>query len=179
MTTIASENQLALPGGRYGIGFHSFTREATTTLYAAGDVIGNNNASSAVLKIGAGMSGAILGATLTYEEDIAITPRLWLFDSEPTNVNDNAGFVLAAADLLKLIGYLDFVDVDRTAIGTGLMQWEATAVTHGVGEMLGLPRPFASADGNLYAYLQTTGGWTPLVVSKKFSLRLWLDMGLA
>lgn len=161
---------------RYAISLASWNRPANTTAYSALDVISDSTSTAKVIEFpGVGMSGAILRATMTIAETDTITPRLWLFDSEPTNFADGDALALVAADLPKIVGRFDFVDADKLLVGTLLNVYFSSGDTTAANEVA-LKTPYSSADGKLYGILQSVPGYTP-VSEAKFGIRLQLERG--
>jgi hypothetical protein len=93
----------------------SVTRPNDTSGYTAGDVITTSTSApdiitfSNVARINGG-SGVIIGATLV--DSVNNSPKndyeIWLFDTEPTNQNDNVAFAPSDAELENMIGILSF-----------------------------------------------------------------------
>jgi hypothetical protein len=97
------------------------TRPADTSAYAAGDSWANATAGASVATIagasrGASRSGLItdIMITLPVAPATALTGQLWIFNSSPTPLDDNAAWALADADLPKLVAVVDF-----TMVSTG------------------------------------------------------------
>ncbi len=103
------------------------TRMTDTTTYAANDAWANSDSAptaggytltSAARKSG-GM-GIITDVILSSTNDPALLLQgeLWIFDSAPTAINDNAAFALSDADILKLVAVIPFTLAD-TGAATG------------------------------------------------------------
>lgn len=160
------------PGHRTSIA--SFLRPADTTAYTALDVISDSTSTAAALEFpGCGRSGAILRATITIGESDTIAPRLWIFDTEPTNFLDNAALALVAGDLPKIVGRYDFVDADKLLVGTLLNVYFSSGDTTAANEVV-LKKAYVTDTGSLYGLLQTVPGYTPLS-APKFTIRLELE----
>lgn len=132
---------------------------AATGDYAANDVVSNAVTDGQgvawvfdnVVR-GNGLGGWILGAVLTCSVD-AMVPRLrlWLFNDTPASseLDDNSAFSLAAADRVKIVGYIDF-----NALG------DAGAISVSVRDDLRLPFKCAASGAALYGVLQTLDAFT-------------------
>lgn len=161
------------PAGKYSTSFASFLRPNTTTAYTALDVI-SDATTSALQFPGCGRSGAIRGVTVTNRlETDTITPRLWVFNAEPTNIADNAAFALVTADVPKIVGFFDFIDADKITVGTLINFYIATRATGG-NEFVAGPVPYTSADSALYGLLQTVSGYTPIALTQ-WTIQLQLE----
>lgn len=81
------------------------------------------------------------------EQDAALT--IYLFDSEPagTAIADDAAFTLSATDAAKLIGKVVLASADYETIGG--LSWQRVSGTD-------VDIEFATANGNLYAYVVCT-----------------------
>ena len=111
---------------------------------------------------------------MSVAETDAIFPRLWVFDSEPTNFADNVAFALVASDMPKIVGRFDFVDADKLLVGTGLNVYFSSGDTTPANEVA-VKTPYVTATGSLYGILQTvTGSWTP-AASTIMTIRLLLE----
>ena len=95
----------------------TFTRPADTTAYAANDCM--SDSTSAPTGGGFTLTGAakrsglggIINSIVITNTNPAGTPlqgEVWLFDSGPTAINDNAAFALSDADANKLVGVVPF-----------------------------------------------------------------------
>jgi len=172
VTSLDTAN-LAFSKGRFAVSICSFLRPANTTAYTGGDIVSDAATGAALQFPSAGRSGAIVGATLGVADTDTLTPRLWIFDTEPTNIADNAAFALVAADMPKIVCYLDFVDADKILVGTLLNHYTASAALGDNSMSMG-PIPYASTSGKLYGLLQVMAGYTPLSASRH-TVRLHLD----
>lgn len=177
MTLVANIDTAVVPTptGRYAVSIASFLRPANTTAYTALDVI-SDSTTSALEFPGVFRSGVIRHVSITnrLETDI-ITPRLWIFDTEPTNIADNAAFALVTADIPKIVGFFDFVDADKLLVGTLTNHYVATDQSDGDtgGRYVG-PVPYTCATSSLYGLLQTVAGYTP-VASTQFTIKLGVE----
>ena len=109
--------------------FKSSLRPNNVTQYTAGDVIDDTTITTQTVFNNAarfnGGSGNITDAVLTSSANgtgvLALSAELWLFDTAvAAHEDDNAAFTPADADLLNLVGILQFITAfegDLTAIG--------------------------------------------------------------
>lgn len=145
----------------------SFLRAATTTAYAAGDVVSDAAGAAKVIEFkGCGVSGAIVGAELVYAETDTVNFELWLFDEEPTNFADNAALALVAADLPKFAGVLAFADGGKHNGGTNVEVYKSTDREH---------IAYTSDNGSLYGLLVTRSVFTPRSAAE-VAINLHLDL---
>jgi len=153
------------PTGKYTVSLASFLRPNNATIYTALDVISDAVTGAALEFPNCGRSGAIRGVSMSNRlESDTITPRLWVFDSEPTNFADNAPLALVTADLPKIVGHFDFVEADKLLIGT-LINYYIGTRAKAAGELVKGPVPFATPTGSLYGLLQTVTGYTPIALT--------------
>ena len=114
-----------------------------TDLYTAGDALGTKQS----LEIPSPHAGVIRAIRIVDNDDQDVNINVWLFDSEPTGVADDAALSLADADAAKLI---DVVLVDTRVDGTN--------------NRIGVEKPnnyFRITDGNkLWFQMATAGGPT-------------------
>lgn len=156
---------ITLPVGCGIVSQATVTRPANTTAYTAGDVIGG-----VITFAGMGRAG---GETTIQVADlmvnIAAVPagmasmRLHLYGvTPPSALADNAPWDLPSGDRAGYLGYVDFgTPVD---LGSTLYVQAVSAA----GQIV----PLAAADTNVYAYLQTIGGFTPAANSEVYQPRL-------
>lgn len=136
-------------------------RPANQTPYTAGDVIGG-----VIAFLAAGPLGGHLQITsCDVRIDVAAVPagmttlRLHLYNvTPPSALADNAAWDLPAGDRASYIGYIDF----------------AAPVDHGSTlstqvENVGKHVKLAAAETALYAYLVTTGAFTPAANSEVYT----------
>jgi len=129
----------------------TFTRDANTTAYTAGDVVGD----LMTFTLGASNQDILLTSSqLTYNVDAIpasmTTFRLHLFSATPAVIADNAAFDIASGDRAKYLGYLD--------LGTILDFGATLAVeTNNHQKHIRLPQ----TTGTISAYMTTAGGYTP------------------
>jgi len=144
----------------------AITRPANTTPYTAGDVVGQAdtgtpaNAGTAILEFTSiGPSGGhilITGADL--EIDVTAVPSgmtsftLWLYDSSPTAILDNAAWDFPAGDRGKLLGKIEL----GTPVDVGSTLFVQTDRTSHQGQW-----KLAAGSTSLFGELVTNGGYTP------------------
>lgn len=165
------------PAGKYVASIAQFLRPNNTTAYTALDVISQTGAAAALVFPGCTRSGAIRNISLTNRlETDTITPRLYIFDAEPTNIADNAAFALVTADIPKLVSVFDFVDADKILIGTLINFYTPTGdADQATGVRLSQPVPYTNATGSLYGLLTTTAGYTPIALTE-WTIKLGLEI---
>lgn len=105
----------------------TITRPADTSAYVANDALADSTSAptaggftlSNACRTSGG-SGFITNLTVVSSNDPATTLQgeIWVFDSAPTAVNDNAAFALSDADALKLVAVLPFA-LSSTTAGSG------------------------------------------------------------
>lgn len=103
------------------------TRPADTNIYAVNDCWSDSTSAptaggftfTAAGRVSGG-AGVIASATIVSSIDPAtlLQGEIWIFDSAPTAVNDNAAFALSDADALKLVGVIPFT-LASTQNGSG------------------------------------------------------------
>lgn len=135
----------------------SLTRTADTNAYTANDVVGAATGSTAALTFAnMGPSGAIIMLTCAQlEVDVAAVVsgmanyRLHLYSvTPPSALGDNAAWDLPSGDRASYLGYIDLgtpVDVGSTLYI----------------EQSGINKQINLAGTGLFAYLVTTGAYTP------------------
>lgn len=93
----------------------AFTRPADTTPYAAGDVVADSTSAATIIQfpriaqndVGCGM---IQQVRLVTSANVATKPdlQLFLFDTAPGVVNDNAAFAPTDAEMLRCVAVIAF-----------------------------------------------------------------------
>lgn len=151
----------------------AITRPANTTAYTAGDVIAEVTTNdhllfSEVVRKGPNHgSGMITNAIIrsSANQGTKLDAELWLFSVDMTEVADNAAFAPTDAELLTLVGVIDFP----------VASWKAGAATAGAGgnavclvENIGIA--FRTTE-NLYGVLVARNAYTP-VASEIFTVDL-------
>jgi hypothetical protein len=156
----------------------SFSRPNDTNTYAAGDVVCNSTASPAILKFpGAAKDqrghGMIRGATLIDEANVATKAdlQLWLFDTAPAAVNDNAAFAPSDSELEACVGVIAF-PTGSFVIGLS----GSGASGNAVCDAQGLAIPFSTVinDNALYGVLVVRNAYVP-IATEKFVIRLKIE----
>jgi hypothetical protein len=123
--------------------------------YTANDVIGG------LLTLSMNTTrGFIYGVTVGENENIAIPGAIWIFDSSPTTIADNAAFAPVFADHQKLVGVLTLPS--------------ATVVNSlNIYNLVQNDKPLPYWTSTLYAYFVTSG--TPdFGTSKSISIRFYV-----
>lgn len=166
------------PDGKYKTSIVSFLRENDTTAYTALDVIASDSGVAEALEFpNCGRSGVIHTVSIANRlEDDAVTPRLFLFDAEPTNHADNAALALVTADLPKLLAVINFDDGDKILVGTLTNVWIQTGDSaQNTGNRSQGKIPYALGDGrSIFGLLQSVAGYTP-VSGSQFTIKLGLE----
>lgn len=151
----------------------SFARPADVNAYTAGDVVSDSTGvAKAIVFPGAGKSGAIWNAYLSYGDVKTADFDLLLFASEPTNFLDNAALALVTADQAKLLGMLRFTNATKANLAAAIDLFRAVGPT----DLHATPISYATTDGNLYGLLVARTGFTP-IASSKVVITLHADRG--
>lgn len=149
---------IVLAGKVTGIVTGSITRPADTNIYAPGDAYTNSTSAPVATTFSDvarddGGSGAIVAAFASLSANEATKPQfqLWLFGgaSAPTPDNDNAVFTPTDAEVLNVLGYIDFTDWKEGLAGAsgnsvspglinGLVNGRIPYVTTSVNDIFGL-----------------------------------------
>jgi len=154
----------------------TFTRPSDTTAYTIGDVVCNSTTAPVVITFsnmpkgsnGVGMiqdSLCVTSANQSTKPDI----DLYLFDTSPTIDNDNAAYTPTDAELLTLVGVVNFAASD----------FKAGDITSGAGgnafcHVRNLAMPFkctGMTDNALYGVVQARNAYTP-VSAEVFTFRI-------
>lgn len=159
----------------------SVTRPADTNTYAAGDVLCNSTSAPMTMKFNAVTVGegdgvnntAIINqAVIVSSANQTLKPdlELWLFDTDIALDNDNAAFTPTDAELLTLVGVIDFPYLD----------WKVGDATAGAGgnsvciaKNQGIPVKTLSGSKKLYGALVARNAYIP-VSGEVFTVRLGL-----
>lgn len=161
----AGEGHIGEVGGRTRRISASVTRPADTTQYAIGDALGTASGSatanftlSAMGRINQG-SGTITGVSVVSSANQTTLPQmtLWLFDTAPTNANDNAAWAPADGDLANLVAIIPLSEqyqANRAAAASG----------NAVIAASGLNRSYRCASGtpDMTAVLVLGNAYTPV-----------------
>ena len=165
---LPSEFHVGEVGGSTEIAIDYYVRPANVTQYAAGDQVANgvpDVLEFAVSRIDGG-TGVIIHASCTDTANQATKPdlRLYLFDTLPTIAADNAPWTPSDADMVNIVGYVEF-----SAWEIGL----ATAGADGncVSLATNLQIPFDCTNGVVYGLLVVRNAYTP-VSGETFSIKL-------
>lgn len=94
----------------------SYTRPADTTAYASGDCLSNSTSAPTAGGLtftvaSANGKGGLITDLLVTSSNAPGTPlqgELWLFDTAPTAVNDNAAFTVSDSEILTLVAKVPF-----------------------------------------------------------------------
>jgi hypothetical protein len=172
-TDVGDANPLPVKGGLVVVSAE-FTRPADTTAYAIGDVVGNSTSAATPLAISGcarvnGGSGYIVRAALIADQK-SITPsiRVHVFNSAPTQSNDNAAHRALYADVSKRVGEFvlgPLVTPSDTANST---------LSRAVDMNLRVPFVCGGSTTTLYFILETLTAFTPANAGK-FTLQLAID----
>ena len=164
----ATELHLGGVGGSTILASDSYTRPDNVTQYAAGDQVADDVPSVlefAVSRV-AGGTGVIIHASCTDSANVAVKPslRLYLFDTEPTIVADNVAWTPTDADLINIVGYVEFT------------AWEVGLATVGAGGNCvslapDLQIPFDCTNGVIYGLLVVRNAYIP-VTGEMFTIKL-------
>ena len=154
----------------------NFSRPADTTQYAAGDVVSNatgtthtyitfSNCAQAL-----GGSGQIVSAACVSSTVEATKPdfELFIFDTAPTKMEDNAAFDPTDAEMRTVVGVIAFAQANwkqgkAGATGTGNSRCEGSTGVYGF--------VCASASKDLYGVLVERATYTP-ISAERFDFRL-------
>lgn len=149
----------------------SLTRPSNTDPYTAGDVISavtsndhftfgaNSNDNSK--RVGRANPGTMFlnAARLWSSANVAtkLTAELWLFSSDIVEVADNGAFAPTDAEMLTLIGVIDFPSSSwRAGIAT------AGAAGNAVCEVRNIDLPMICAKGRIYGQLVARNAYIPV-----------------
>jgi hypothetical protein len=146
-----------------------FTRPADTTAYAINDVVGPHTTPAVmtftnVARLNGG-SGFITNIKLTKSQTNSTNAlfRLWIFNTAPAAIADNAQFTGLYADRAKVVGYVDLVCATE---GTGSDCATATAANINLGFVC------TGASRTLYGVLEAKQAYAPAANSEAFSVEI-------
>lgn len=130
----------------------SFARPQDTNAYAIGDVVGATTASG-LMSWSVGTNSVLFIGAVLANNDANIPSgqsgfKLHLYNLSPTPVGDNAAFNLAAVDVSKYIGYIQF----DTPIDVGDVN---------ISQIIGANIVCKSSSGIVYGMLVTDTAYTP------------------
>jgi hypothetical protein len=95
----------------------TITRPSDTSAYTAGDALSNSTSSPTAgggtftSAVGASGKSAILTDVVIVSSNAPATPlqgELWIFDTAPTAINDNAAFTVSDAEMLTCVAQVPF-----------------------------------------------------------------------
>lgn len=177
MTLITNTATAHFSGHRCRSSIAQFARPANTTAYALKDAISDSTSTAKALEFpSCGQSGKILGATLTCNQDPASTSyRLFVFDSEPTNLVDGGEVLLLAADYPKIVGVFDFIQEDKVDSGAATATFRSSLGDDDRAAPSSLCA-YSSISSSLYGLLQVSLGTPTPVSAAVFCLRLNLEV---
>lgn len=139
----------------------TITRPSNTTLYTAGDVVGDTSGSAIITLTNAGPSGGFVllqSASLVFSDSVVPAGmaafRIHFYSAAPTAIADNAPFDLVSGDRANYMGYIDMPTPQD--FGSSLY----TQVDYS-GRLIKL----ATASTTLFAEIETRGGYTPVSAS--------------
>lgn len=154
---LSTEDLAALTSTGYSSS-QTITRPANVTPYSAGDVVGGVITFTSI----GPTAGHIFITSVDIEYHVAAIPsglttsRLHLYSTTPSSaLADNAPWDLTAGDRAAYMGYID-LSVFQDLGSTLYVQWSDTP------KLVKL----AAASTSLFAYLVTTGGFTPVANSE-------------
>lgn len=112
-TLIASTDAVTAATNKITTATASYTRPADTTAYAIGDALANSTSAPTALTftVAASGKGGMVTDLIVTSSPAPGTPlqgQLWLFDTAPTAVNDNAAFTVSDAEVLTLVAIIPF-----------------------------------------------------------------------
>ena len=155
----------------------SITRPANTTAYAAGDVISevttNDHYTFTPAAPDAGLVGYIEHAVMSINANQSTLPdiELWLFHTDIAEVADNSAFAPTDAEVLTLIGVIDF---PLTGWKVGLSGAGASGNIIQEIPAVGIPyRTQPASGGSIFGQLVVRNAYTP-ISDEIFQVRLSL-----
>ena len=145
----------------------SVTRPADTTAYAPGDVVGTAVTGTLIIpnaSFGEFDAGIIQQAVVVSSAAVGTSPdlELWLFDSTVAAIADNAAWAPTDAEMLTLVGIVEFPTADWKLAST-------SAVC--VADNISLPFNTKKGTSKLYGVLVVRNAYVP-VSGEIFTLRL-------
>jgi hypothetical protein len=110
-----------------------------TSAYTAADVVGG----LITLNVGSPGGGGVVRSVILVDDAAQSEPyKLYLFDTKPSVIADDAAFAPTVADLKKLVGIIDIVAGDYVTLNGNVIALRT-----------GLSIDYVCSVGNLYAYL--------------------------
>ena len=162
--------------GDADISVATFTRPADTTAYAAGDVV--STLAGAIMTFANTVKdgvGAIQGATLFTSANVStkMDAELWLFHTAPAAVADNAAFAPTDAELLTVVGVIQFPTGEwRVGLSGAGAAGNACNPQTGLGIPLNTHK-VAVPVNDIYGVLVTRNAYVP-VSAEVFTINLGL-----
>jgi hypothetical protein len=159
--------------GMTGFSRASFTRPADTTAYTAGDAVSDSTSAPSVITFKSVTREGFCTIQQAILLDSAaqatkIDAELWLFDTAPTAVNDNAAITFTDAELANLVGVIDFAVANvKTGLATAGAGGNAVNVKTGLNIPVRLPKLV----NDLYGVLVVRNAYTP-VSAEVFTITL-------
>lgn len=166
----------------------SFIRPNNTTAYAANDGVSDDATTPSPLtfsecSVREGRGGYIQAAKIITSAYTAagdpgsLAGEVWLFDTAPTpaGYNDNAATAITDAELLNLVGVIEF-DLDNGYPGTPTAGTGGNLVLH--IDDLQLPFKCAIDDTDLYGIIIARNAYVPIAV-EVFTVELFIDREMA
>lgn len=145
----------------------SFTRPADTTAYTAGDAISNATGtthtyltfSDCAAAVGGG--GTVISGVLasSANQGTKLDAELWLFHTAPTAMEDNAAFDPTDAEMLTVVGIIEFGTSDWYVGNAGA---GATGNAVALGSTGVFPFVCQSTSKDLYGLLVARNAYTPV-----------------
>jgi hypothetical protein len=110
-----------------------------TDAYTAGDVVGG----LIEFEVGSPGGGGVVRSVILVDDAAQSEPyKLYLFDTEPSAIADDAAFAPTIADLKKLVGIIDIVAGDYVTLNSNV-----------IAIRTGLSIDYVCSTGILFAYL--------------------------
>lgn len=147
------------------------TRPADTTTYAINEAIADSASSPTAggftftgVARASGGSGIIVDAIITTSGDatIPLQGEVWIFDTAPTAINDNAAFAVSDAEIKTYVGKIPFIMED--------------AGNNGACHVTGINIGFTTVgSANLRFLMRTKNAYVPPANSEVITVRLKIE----
>lgn len=141
----------------------SVTRPGNTATYTANTAWANATSGATYLTFtgvcranGTAVLPTDLFVTLDDNETLKLTGELWLFDTAPTAINDNATFSVASGDMANVKTVIPFSTSTVANQGSTSSGWTLDEETN-----LGRQLKCAASDTNLYGLVKVTNAYVP------------------
>lgn len=142
----------------------SFTRPSNTTQYTAGDAVSDDTSSPTTLEFSScarvdGGEGLVVSVRLvdSANQSTKGSFELWLFDTEPTAMEDNAAFDPTDSECTNVVGIVEF---------TGTFIGDATAGSGGnivfQSDQLNFPFQCGDESTSLWGQVVVRNAYTPV-----------------